>query len=227
MQRDVPGLHPRSREAESEPQRLARLNGSGQLRQRQRSIVLVLIARRDGPERRLQVDGRCAVGSDDLDACNVGVTKIIGVPFGDGVVTRQPALLHPGRLAVAERVPIEVQAQGIGGDRPGVAPGDGFAAGQRPRAQLERGKRAVEVLKQLQYAPVKTEHQVVTLYALTKGYMDDVPLNRIKEFEQGLMDYTEKNAKAFYQEVTEQKMWTDKGEEALKKAITDFKTSFK
>src|SRR3989344_5824137 len=64
------------------------------------------------------------------------------------------------------------------------------------KKQLERGKRSVEVLKQLQYAPVKTEHQVVTFYALTKGFMDDVPVEKIKEFEAGLIDYTERNAKA-------------------------------
>lgn len=94
------------------------------------------------------------------------------------------------------------------------------------KRQLERGKRAVEVLKQLQYAPVKTEHQVVTLYALTKGFMDSVALDRIKEFEAGLIDYTEHHAKVFYKEIKEVKMWTEKGEEQLKKAIEDFKKGF-
>jgi len=94
------------------------------------------------------------------------------------------------------------------------------------KRQLERGKRAVEVLKQLQYAPVRTEHQVVTLFALTKGFMDDVPLEKIKEFESGLIDYAENKAKVFYKEVTEQKMWTEKGEVELKKVIGDFKSSF-
>ncbi len=94
------------------------------------------------------------------------------------------------------------------------------------KRQLERGKRAVEVLKQLQYAPVKTEHQVVTLYALTKGYMDDVPMDKIKAFEKGLIEYTERNAKVFYKEVIEKKMWSDKGEEELKKAIEDLKKNF-
>ncbi len=94
------------------------------------------------------------------------------------------------------------------------------------KRQLERGKRAVEVLKQLQYAPVKTQHQVVVLYALTKGYMDDVPLEKIKEFENGLIEYTENNAKAFYKEVVDAKMWTDRGEEELKGAIADFKSNF-
>lgn len=92
--------------------------------------------------------------------------------------------------------------------------------------QLERGKRAVELLKQPQYAPVVTEHQVVSLYALVKGYMDSIPVNQIKNFEEGLRDYVENNAKVFMKEVTEKKMWSDAGEEELKKAIEDFKKNF-
>jgi len=94
------------------------------------------------------------------------------------------------------------------------------------KKQLERGKRAVEILKQPQYSPVKTEHQVAVLYALTKGFMDDVPVNRIKEFEEGLINYTENNAKKFYKEITEAKMWTDAGEAELTNAIGEFKNNF-
>ena len=94
------------------------------------------------------------------------------------------------------------------------------------KQQLERGKRAVEVLKQLQYAPMKIEHQVMILYALTKGYMDDVAIDKIKEFEQEFIDYSERNAKVFYKQIVEKKMWDDKGEEELKKAIEDFKKNF-
>ena len=94
------------------------------------------------------------------------------------------------------------------------------------KRQLERGKRAIEVLKQLQYAPIKTEHQVAVLYALTRGFMDDVPVNKIKEFEAGLTEYSEQNAKTFYKEVKEAKMWTDKGEVELKKVIEDFKNGW-
>ena len=94
------------------------------------------------------------------------------------------------------------------------------------KKQLERGKRAVEVLKQPQYAPVKTEHQVVTLYALVKGFMDDVPVAKIKEFEAGLIDYTESNAKVFFKDIRETKMWTDAGEAELKKVIGEYKTGF-
>src|SRR3989344_6114231 len=91
---------------------------------------------------------------------------------------------------------------------------------------LERGKRAVEILKQPQYSPVKTEHQVVALYALTRGLMDDVPVEKIKEFEQGLIEYSERHAKTFYKDIATSKMWSDKGEEALKKVINEFKKNF-
>jgi F-type H+-transporting ATPase subunit alpha len=94
------------------------------------------------------------------------------------------------------------------------------------KRQLERGKRAVEVLKQPQYSPVKTEHQVVIFYALTKGLLDDVDVNKIQEFQAGLIDYTERNAKDFYTDVMEKSMWTDASEASLKKAIEDYKTSF-
>ncbi|MCX6752355.1 MAG: F0F1 ATP synthase subunit alpha [Candidatus Nomurabacteria bacterium] len=94
------------------------------------------------------------------------------------------------------------------------------------KKQLERGKRAVEVLKQPQYSPVKIEYQIVVLYALTKGFMDDVAIDKIKEFETGLVEYSERHAKVFFKEIKESKMWTDKGEEELKKVIADFKSSF-
>jgi F-type H+-transporting ATPase subunit alpha len=94
------------------------------------------------------------------------------------------------------------------------------------KRQLERGRRAVEILKQPQYAPVKTINQVVTLYALVKGYLDTVPTEKIKEFEIGLGEYAERNAKDFYKDVTEKKMWTDESEATLKKAIEEFKVSF-
>ena len=95
------------------------------------------------------------------------------------------------------------------------------------KKQLERGKRAVEILKQPQYAPVKIENQVVTLYALTKGYMDDIPVEKIKEFEESLVGYAEQHAKKFYKEISETKIWTEAGEAELKKTIENFKSSFK
>lgn len=92
--------------------------------------------------------------------------------------------------------------------------------------QLERGKRAVEVLKQPQYSPMPVEDQVVVLYALTKGYMDKILLDKIKEFEVGLIEYARMNAKNFYKEIETDKMWTDAGEEELKKTIDDYIINF-
>ncbi len=94
------------------------------------------------------------------------------------------------------------------------------------KKQLERGKRAVEILKQPQYSPVATERQVVILYALVKGYTDTIPLDKIKEFEIGLQDYAETKAKVFMKEVSEKKMWTDEGEAEIKKVIEEFVESF-
>ena len=93
------------------------------------------------------------------------------------------------------------------------------------KQQLERGKRAVEILKQPQYAPVAVERQVVVLYALTKGYMDDIPVDKIKEFEEGLINYTDNHAKKFYKEIIETNIWTDTGEAELVKVIGEFKSS--
>jgi F-type H+-transporting ATPase subunit alpha len=97
---------------------------------------------------------------------------------------------------------------------------------EKTKNQLERGKRAVEVLKQAQYSPMAIEDQVVTLYALTRGFMDSVPLNQIKTFEEGLREYAERNAQTFYKEVRETKMWTEKGEAELSKAIGEFRDAF-
>ena len=94
------------------------------------------------------------------------------------------------------------------------------------KKQLERGKRAVEVLKQPQYAPVGTVDQIVTLYALINGFIDEVKVEKVKEFESGLAEYAASNAKTFYKEVTDTRMWTEAGEAELKKAITDFVASF-
>ena len=94
------------------------------------------------------------------------------------------------------------------------------------KATIERGRRAVELLKQNQYAPMLVEHQVIVLYALVKGHLDTVPVAKIKEFEMGLIDYVEQNAKTFMKQVREKKMWEDDGEAELKQAIGDFKKGF-
>lgn len=94
------------------------------------------------------------------------------------------------------------------------------------RKQLDRGRRAVELLKQGQYSPMSVEHQVVSMYALTRGLVDDIAIDKIREFETGLIKYAEQNAKQFMSEIRETKMWTDEGEAELKKIIEEYKTVF-
>ncbi len=94
------------------------------------------------------------------------------------------------------------------------------------KRQLERGRRAVELLKQPQYSPVLVEHQIVALYALVKGYLDDVAISDISRFEKELVEYAETNAKTFLSDVRTARMWTDAGEAELKSAIASFKAGF-
>lgn len=94
------------------------------------------------------------------------------------------------------------------------------------KSQLERGKRAVELLKQPQYSPVLVEHQVVALYALVKGYTDSIAIPDIQRFQTELTKYVEDNAKTFLSQVREKKMWDDDGEAELKSAIESFKGVF-
>ena len=91
------------------------------------------------------------------------------------------------------------------------------------KRQIDRGRRAVELLKQPQYSPVKVEDQVVILYALTRGMVDDIELAHIREFEAGLVDYARTHAKKFMKEVVEKGMWSDDGEAEIKKVIEEYK----
>jgi F-type H+-transporting ATPase subunit alpha len=94
------------------------------------------------------------------------------------------------------------------------------------KKQLNRGRRAVELLKQAQYAPQKTEEQVISLYALTRGYMDVIPVEKLRAFESGLVDYVKVNCKGFIEDIQKEKMWSDASEAALKITIEEFTKSF-
>ncbi len=94
------------------------------------------------------------------------------------------------------------------------------------KKQLERGKRAVELMKQKQYSPMVVEEQVIVLYALVKGYLDTIPLEKIKEFEASVIEYVEANVPEFIKEVKTKGMWEEKTEEKLKKALESFAKDF-
>ena len=93
------------------------------------------------------------------------------------------------------------------------------------RAQLERGQRAVEVLKQVQDAPVPLEHQVSILYALINGMLDDVELSKVQDFEKALQGYMTASHPEVLRSIAEVKDLTDDIDSALRKAIEEFKAS--
>jgi F-type H+-transporting ATPase subunit alpha len=93
------------------------------------------------------------------------------------------------------------------------------------RAQLERGQRITEILKQPQHAPMPLEKEVTILYAVTNGYLDDVPIEKIAAFEQAFHHFMETNHPEVGQRIVADKEIKPEAEEALKKAISKFKQS--
>ena len=93
------------------------------------------------------------------------------------------------------------------------------------RSQLERGQRITEVLKQPQYAPMSLDKEVTILYAVTNGYLYDVPLEKIAAFEQSFHRFMETNHPEINQRILTDKEIKPETDEALKSAISEFKKS--
>ena len=91
------------------------------------------------------------------------------------------------------------------------------------RRQLERGQRVTELMKQKQYAPMTVFHQALSIYAVDKGYMDDVPVNKIGSFEEALHAHFENTAGELIEKVNASGDWNDDIEGAFKSGIEDFK----
>ena len=97
---------------------------------------------------------------------------------------------------------------------------------KQTQAQLTRGERMVELLKQGQYQPLTVERQVVIVYAGTNGYLDDLPVAAVREFETGLYASIEKDYADVMHDLRSKYELTDSVEERLKKAIEAFKAEF-
>jgi F-type H+-transporting ATPase subunit alpha len=93
------------------------------------------------------------------------------------------------------------------------------------RAQLERGQRAVEVLKQDQSAPLSLEHQVTILYALVSGGLDDVEVTKVVDFEEGFHRFMSASHPELLKTIAESKEIDEATEATLTKAIEEFKAS--
>ncbi len=94
------------------------------------------------------------------------------------------------------------------------------------KRRLAQGERIVEVLKQDRNAPVDVELQVAILYAVTNNYLEDVPVERIRDFESQFFTYLQEMQAPLLKEIRTSSVLSADGEEVLKKAISDFKAGF-
>ena len=97
----------------------------------------------------------------------------------------------------------------------------------KTQAQLERGKRLVEIFKQPQYDPIPVEIQVVQLWAGQNGYMDEVAVERIQDFQNRLSEYLTTRKTALLNQIRHEKVLSDELVEQLKSVLTDFKQTYR
>ena len=95
------------------------------------------------------------------------------------------------------------------------------------QAQLTRGERLVEVLKQPQYQPLPMEKQVTILFAGTNGYLDELPVDTLADYESELYSYIESNDPSIFSDLKEKEEFTDEIKEKMNKALTSFGDTFK
>jgi F-type H+-transporting ATPase subunit alpha len=91
------------------------------------------------------------------------------------------------------------------------------------QARLARGARTVELLKQPQYQPMAVEDQVAVIFAVTKGFVDDIDVDKVGEFERGLLRYLKEKKPSILETVKKDKRLSDEGSAELIQAIEEFK----
>lgn len=92
--------------------------------------------------------------------------------------------------------------------------------------KLNHGQRIMEILKQAQYKPLKVEEEVMILFAVTNRYLDDIPVDRVKAFENDFLEYMENTSSGTAKKILEKKELTDEIKEELKLKIEEFKKTF-
>lgn len=93
------------------------------------------------------------------------------------------------------------------------------------RKQLERGQRVTEAMKQKQYSPLSVGHMAFALFAADKGYLDDVPLTRVVEFEEGLHQFLETTHKDFVAEINKDCVYNEAIEKRMHQVLQSYKAS--
>ncbi|GII75124.1 ATP synthase subunit alpha [Sphaerisporangium rufum] len=162
-------------------------------------------------------DGQCFLETDLFNsgvrpAINVGVS--VSRVGGTAQVKAMRKVAGTLRLSLSQYRDLEAFAA--------------FASDLDPasRAQLERGARLVELLKQPQYTPFPVEREVVSVWAGTTGELDDVPLEDVARFEAEFLEYISSAHKGIFDTLRETRELGDDTVTALKDAITEFKQGF-
>ncbi|MEO6971334.1 MAG: F0F1 ATP synthase subunit alpha, partial [Chthoniobacterales bacterium] len=94
------------------------------------------------------------------------------------------------------------------------------------KARLDRGQRIVELFKQIQYRPIPVEEQVAVLWAMQNGYLDPVPVDRVKEFQAKLQDYLQTRKESVLASIRTKKAIDKDLEADLATALNDFKATW-
>jgi F-type H+-transporting ATPase subunit alpha len=94
------------------------------------------------------------------------------------------------------------------------------------QAQLTRGARLVEILKQPQYEPLSVERQVAIIFAGTNGYLDSIPVSELRAFETELYKFIENRYPQLFRGIAEKKQLDDELKKALTDAVKEFATDF-
>ncbi|HKG81299.1 MAG TPA: F0F1 ATP synthase subunit alpha, partial [Pyrinomonadaceae bacterium] len=95
------------------------------------------------------------------------------------------------------------------------------------QAQLARGQRLTEILKQPQYEPMDVEKQVLVIWAATNGYTDDIAIEDVRRFETGLLKFVENSHPGLLADIAEKKTLTDEIKAGLKQVLEDFKDDWR
>ena len=97
----------------------------------------------------------------------------------------------------------------------------------KTQAQIERGKRIMEVFKQPQYSPIPVEIQVAVLWVAQNGFIDNVPVDKVKDFQDKLTDYLTTLEARVLAKIHKEKALSDALTAELKAAVTEFKQTYK
>ena len=93
------------------------------------------------------------------------------------------------------------------------------------RKQIERGQRVTEIMKQAQYAPLRVSEMAVSLYAANEGYLDDLPVNKVRDFELALQGYMKSSHAKLLEKIDQTGDYNDEIQKGLSEALKGFKAT--